>query len=89
MRTVDMRAAGPAYAIATEEQKSRIAQAARLSGLALDPVYTGKAFSGLEDLIVEEGLRGARVLFVHTGGLPGLLAQSGSFIPHAETTSLA
>jgi D-cysteine desulfhydrase len=73
---VDDSAKGPAYAVSTLEQRRRIAEVARLSGLVLDPVYTGKAFSGLWDL-VDRGVvpRGARVLFLHTGGLPGLIAQ--------------
>jgi D-cysteine desulfhydrase len=75
---VDDRAKGPAYAVSTPEQRKGIVEAARLSGLILDPVYTGKAFAGLTELAKDE-LKGARVLFLHTGGLPGLLAQGGAF----------
>ncbi len=75
---VDDRAKGPAYAVSTPEQRRRIVEVARLSGLILDPVYTGKAFAGLADLATSE-LAGARVLFLHTGGLPGLLAQGSAF----------
>ena len=47
--------------------------AARLEGLLLDPVYTGKAMAGLIDLVeTGEIPAGARVLFIHTGGLPAL-----------------
>lgn len=70
---VDQGSRGPAYAVATPEQLARITLVARLSGLVLDPVYTGKAMSALFERAAE--LRGKRVLFVHTGGLPGLLAQ--------------
>lgn len=76
---VDDRAKGPAYAVSTHEQRARIALAARLSGLIFDPVYTGKALSALWDLAESGPLRGARVLFLHTGGLPGLLAQGDAF----------
>ncbi|AUX25018.1 1-aminocyclopropane-1-carboxylate deaminase [Sorangium cellulosum] len=76
---VDDSARGPAYAVATPEQRQRIVQVARLSGLVLDPVYTGKAFAGLWDLAERGELAGKRVLFLHTGGLPGLLAQGASF----------
>jgi D-cysteine desulfhydrase len=73
---VDDSAKGPAYAVSTPAQRRRIVEVARLSGLVLDPVYTGKAFSGLWDLADSGALgRGERVLFLHTGGLPGLLAQ--------------
>ena len=76
---VDDRAKGPAYAVSTESQRRRIVEVARLSGLVLDPVYTGKAMSGLWDLCESGELRGKRVLFLHTGGLPGLLAAGTTF----------
>ncbi|MEZ4310502.1 MAG: D-cysteine desulfhydrase family protein [Polyangiaceae bacterium] len=77
----DDRAKGPAYAVSTPDQRARIVTAARLSGLVFDPVYTGKALSGLWDLCESGELRGKRVLFLHTGGLPGLLAQGQAFSP--------
>jgi D-cysteine desulfhydrase len=77
---VDDTAKGPAYAVSTPEQRETIVAVARASGLLLDPVYTGKAMHGLRQA-VERGdiARGARVLFLHTGGLPGLLAQGDAF----------
>jgi D-cysteine desulfhydrase len=77
---IDDSAKGPAYAVSTPEQRKRIVAAARLSGLMLDPVYTGKAFAGLWALAERGELEGKRVLFLHTGGLPGLLAQGGDFL---------
>jgi D-cysteine desulfhydrase len=77
---VDDHAKGPAYAVSTPEQRRRIVEVARLSGLTLDPVYTGKAFAGLWDLAERGALPGERVLFLHTGGLPGLLAQGPAFV---------
>lgn len=73
---VDDRAKGPAYASMSDAQKRFLVRVARATGLVLDPVYTGKALFGLA-AAVERGeiARGARVLFLHTGGLPGLLAQ--------------
>ncbi|MBK8251896.1 MAG: D-cysteine desulfhydrase family protein [Polyangiaceae bacterium] len=76
---VDDRAKGPAYAVSTQEQRARMVLATRLSGLVFDPVYTGKALSGLWDLCESGELSGKRVLFLHTGGLPGLLAQGSTF----------
>ena len=78
---VDARARGPAYARATAEQRRHIAEAARLAGLVLDPVYTGKAFSGLWELCDSGAWAKKRILFLHTGGLPGLLAQAEAFAP--------
>ena len=62
-------------AIIRESATGEVVKVARLSGLALDPVYTGKAFAGLVAAAERGELAGKRVLFVHTGGLPGLLAQ--------------
>jgi 1-aminocyclopropane-1-carboxylate deaminase/D-cysteine desulfhydrase-like pyridoxal-dependent ACC family enzyme len=45
----------------------------RTEGILLDPVYTGKAFGGLADLIARgEFEAGLPVIFLHTGGLPGI-----------------
>ena len=72
---VDDASRGPAYAVMSKEQLAFLRQVARSSGLILDPVYTGKALFGLAQAIERGDVpRGARVLFVHTGGLPGLLA---------------
>lgn len=73
---VDDRAKGPAYGSMNEEQKELLVRVARSTGLVLDPVYTGKAMFGLAQAVERGEIpRGAHVLFVHTGGLPGLLAQ--------------
>ena len=48
---------------------------ARLEGVLLDPVYSGKAMAGLIGLARRGDFkRGQRVLFVHTGGSPALYA---------------
>ncbi len=74
------RARGPAYGVMDDAQRAFLASAVRASGLVFDPVYTGKALYGLS-LAVRRGdiPPSARALFVHTGGLPGLLAQAASF----------
>ena len=73
---VDDRAKGPSYGVMSDEQKRFLIDVVKKSGVVLDPVYTGKALYGVMKA-VERGdiARGARVLFLHTGGLPGLLAQ--------------
>jgi len=82
--TIDDRAKGPMYGVASEEQKELIVRVARKTGLVFDPVYTGKAFAGLITRAKEGALDGKRVLFIHTGGLPGLLAQAGDLETHAR-----
>jgi D-cysteine desulfhydrase len=77
---VDDAARGPGYGVSTREQRETIVRVARASGIVLDPVYTGKAMHGLAAAIGRGDVaRGSRVLFLHTGGLPGLLADGDSF----------
>ncbi len=66
---------GPGYSLPTPAMVAAVRTAARLEGVLLDPVYTGKAFAGLIDL-VREGCfaAGSRVVFIHTGGSPALFA---------------
>ncbi len=68
---------GPGYGVSSPEQLDFMTEVARKTGLVLDPVYTGKALFGLARLEPRPG----RVLFVHTGGLPGLLADAGVLAP--------
>jgi D-cysteine desulfhydrase len=73
---LDDRAKGPGYAVMDDEQKELLVRVTRASGLVLDPVYTGKAFWGLARAVSRGDIpRDSDVLFLHTGGLPGLLAQ--------------
>jgi D-cysteine desulfhydrase len=66
---------GPGYSIPTEEMAEAVRIFARVEGILLDPVYTGKAAAGLLDLIQNGYFRqGEKVLFLHTGGAPGLYA---------------
>ncbi|MCU0558939.1 MAG: pyridoxal-phosphate dependent enzyme [Desulfobacterales bacterium] len=48
---------------------------AKTEGILLDPVYTGKAVAGLIGLSRAGYFKkGENILFVHTGGSPGLYA---------------
>jgi D-cysteine desulfhydrase len=66
---------GRGYALSTPKEIALIRKSARLDGLVLDPVYTGKAFGALQTLIEQDHAKlGQRICFVHTGGIFGLLA---------------
>jgi 1-aminocyclopropane-1-carboxylate deaminase/D-cysteine desulfhydrase-like pyridoxal-dependent ACC family enzyme len=67
--------AAPKYGVPSQSCQAAIRRLARTEGILLDPVYTGKAFAGLLDLI-EKGELGSDepVIFLHTGGLPALFA---------------
>jgi len=46
---------------------------AQTEAILLDPVYTGKSFSGLIGLIRQGRFKqGENVVFIHTGGSPAL-----------------
>ena len=53
---------------------------ARTYGIILDPVYTAKAFIGLEQLIKQKQLVYQNILFIHTGGIFGIFPHAGRFV---------
>src|SRR6266545_6493864 len=73
---------GPKYGVPSPGGQAAILRLARAEGILLDPVYTGKAFAGLLDLIEKGGLGSNEpIIFLHTGGLPALFAfESQGFI---------
>jgi D-cysteine desulfhydrase len=76
----DDREKGPSYGLMNKAQRALVIAAARGSGVLFDPVYTGKALAALASQVKRGEVKSdARVLFVHTGGLPGLLAESDAF----------
>lgn len=71
---------GPGYSLPTDEMVEAVQMTARLEGVLLDPVYTGKAMAGLIGLIRHGHFRpDENVLFVHTGGSPALYAYQPIF----------
>jgi L-cysteate sulfo-lyase len=71
---------GEGYGLPTDAMIEAVRALASREGILLDPVYTGKAFSGLIDMIRRGVLyRGQTVVFVHTGGSAGLFAYPTTF----------
>ncbi|MHC9058672.1 MULTISPECIES: D-cysteine desulfhydrase [unclassified Pantoea] len=65
----------PRYGEPNDEGMAAVKLLARLEGIMLDPVYTGKAMAGLIDGIAQNRFRReGPLLFVHTGGSPALFA---------------
>lgn len=65
----------PRYGEPNEEGMEAVKLLARLEGILLDPVYTGKAMAGLIDGIRQNRFRReGPLLFIHTGGAPALFA---------------
>ena len=66
---------GAGYSVPTDEMVEAVQLLARTEGILLDPVYTGKAMSGLIGLIRKGHFKkDDNVLFIHTGGSPALYA---------------
>ncbi len=71
---------GPGYALADREVYQTIADLARLEGVLLDPVYTGKAMHGLLSELSRGQLAHAEtIVFMHTGGAFGLFPHARAF----------
>jgi D-cysteine desulfhydrase len=65
----------PKYSVPNTKMVEAVNMMAKTEGILLDPVYTGKAMAGLIGLSREGYFKaGENVLFVHTGGSPGLYA---------------
>ncbi len=71
---------GPGYSLPTDAMVEAVKLLAQTEAVLLDPVYSGKAMSGLIDL-ARKGYfaKGSKVLFLHTGGSPALYAYLPTF----------
>ena len=66
---------GQGYGVVGDLEREAIRLMARCEGIVLDPVYAGRAFGALVDLIRKGRFRREEtVLFWHTGGAPALFA---------------
>ena len=71
---------GVGYAKSTKEELDFIHELAKMEGIILDPVYTGKAMFGLVNEIEKGSFKEVQnILFVHTGGLFGLFPKESLF----------
>jgi D-cysteine desulfhydrase len=72
---------GAGYGKAGASELALIRDMARREGILLDPVYSGRAFHGMWKEIERDRARfGERVVFVHTGGIFGLLADADELL---------
>jgi D-cysteine desulfhydrase len=77
----------PQYSIPNKKMVEAVNLMAKTEGILLDPVYTGKAMAGLIGLSREGYFKkGENVLFVHTGGSPGLYAYTGAVLGLEEVS---
>ncbi len=71
---------GKGYGVPTIGMKKAVKLMATKEGILLDPVYSGKCFHGLLDLINKKYFKDTdRLLFIHTGGAVSLHAYEWAF----------
>ena len=71
---------GPGYGLPTPGMIEAVTMVARLEGILLDPVYSGKGMAGLIDLCRKGHFKkGQNVVFLHTGGSVALYGYLHAF----------
>lgn len=82
---VDDGYVGEGYGIPAESTLEAITLAARMEGILLDPVYSGKGFAGMVGLTRSGFFQaGQNVLFLHTGGSAALFAYEHTLAENAR-----
>ena len=71
---------GGGYGVPTPGMVEAVTMLARLEGILLDPVYSGKGMAGLIDLCRKGHFsKGQNVVFIHTGGAVALYGYTDAF----------
>lgn len=71
---------GPGYGLPTPGMAEAVKLVARMEGILLDPVYTGKGMDGFIDLVRKGHFaKDSDIVFLHTGGSVGLFAYPDAF----------
>lgn len=66
---------GDGYGVVGDLERKAIRLLAEKEGILVDPVYTGRAFGGLIDMLEKKIFsRNEKILFWHSGGTPSLFA---------------
>ena len=72
---------GEGYGLPTDGMIEAVSLLARLEGILLDPVYSGKGMAGLIDLVRQRTFAPAdNVVFLHTGGSAALFGYRNVFV---------
>lgn len=58
------------YGKYTPEVAETIEEVMKRDGIPMDTTYVGKAFYGMRRYVESHGMRGRKILFIHTGGTP-------------------
>lgn len=69
------------YGVLTEMEQKAISTLSLKEGIILDPVYSGRAFAGLLDMLTKNYFKkGSTILFWHTGGAPANFHYANQFV---------
>ena len=78
---------GAGYGVVGDLERRAIRLMAECEGILLDPVYTGRAFGALVDLIHRGHFHSDEdVIFWHTGGAPALFSYAETLAGNPEQT---
>jgi D-cysteine desulfhydrase family pyridoxal phosphate-dependent enzyme len=84
---LDSNYTGAGYGIVGDLEREAIRLVAETEGILLDPVYTGRAFGALLDLVGRHEVGpDEHVVFWHTGGAPALFSYAESLAENREPT---
>lgn len=73
--------AGGGYGVVSDLERNAIRTLAQTEGILLDPVYAGRAFGAMLDMIQKGQIaKTETVLFWHTGGAPALFAYNKDIV---------
>jgi 1-aminocyclopropane-1-carboxylate deaminase len=64
------------YGVPDQQTWDAIEYAARMEAFITDPVYEGKSFAGMVDMIKKGEIKGGNILYAHLGGQLALNAYS-------------
>jgi D-cysteine desulfhydrase len=78
---------GPGYAKTYPRLLETVRRLAREEGIMLDPVYTGKAFLAMCDLLADGRIPpGEEAMFLHTGGIFSLFPYRDELVENVSTS---
>lgn len=58
------------YGVSNEQIDRKIEELYLQYGIPMSKTYTGKAYVGMENYVKKNNLKGKKILFIHTGGVP-------------------
>jgi D-cysteine desulfhydrase len=77
------------YGVINKAGEQAILDCARLEGILLDPIYTGKVMAGLIDLVDKKIIdKNIPVVFIHTGGMPIIFSFQAELGKFANCTKM-